>query len=47
MKLKTYPLKMVEEMNAEVKVMAARDRISMQDWIVRAIAEKIERTEAV
>lgn len=43
MKLKTYPLKLVEDMNKEVKILAAKEDISMQDWMVKAISEKIER----
>lgn len=43
MTVKTYPLKLVEQMNLDVKVMAAKKKVSMQEWMVMAIAEKIER----
>lgn len=47
MTVKTYPLKLVQTMNLEVKVMAARADVSMQEWMVKAIAEKLERDKAV
>lgn len=43
MTFKTYPLKMIDTMNLDVKILAAKENISMQDWMVKAIAEKIER----
>lgn len=47
MKLKTYPLKLIDTMNLEVKVLAAKENLSMQDWMVKAIAEKIANSKAV
>jgi hypothetical protein len=47
MKLKIYPLKLVESMNLDVKVLAAKQNLSMQDWMVKAIAKEIEREQAV
>jgi len=47
MKLKIYPLKLVESMNLDVKVLAAKQNLSMQDWMVKAIAKEIERETAV
>jgi hypothetical protein len=47
MTVKTYPLKMAETTNIEVKVMAARSNVTMQEWMLRAISEKIERDRAV
>lgn len=46
MKLKTYPLKLVDTMNQDVKILAAKENLSMQDWMVKAIAEKIEQAKA-
>lgn len=45
MKLKTYPLKLVESMNVDVKILAAKENLSMQDWMVKAISEKIEQAK--
>lgn len=47
MKLKIYPLKLIESMNLDVKVLAAKQNLSMQDWMVKAIAKEIEREQAV
>lgn len=45
MAIKTYPLKLEENVNFEVKVMAAKERVSMQEWIATAVKEKIERDD--
>lgn len=47
MTLKTYPLKLVESINIEVKTQAAINRMTMQDWMVKAIQEKLERDRVV
>jgi hypothetical protein len=45
--IKTYPLKLVDTMNVDVKVLAAKENVTMQDWMVKAISEKIEKAKAV
>lgn len=41
MKMKTYQLRMSEQMNCDIKVASAKANLTMQDWITKAVIEKI------
>lgn len=45
MKIKTFPLRMTDKLNHELKMVAARENVPMQRWIMEAIAEKLAKQD--
>lgn len=43
MKLKSFPLRLTEDLHKELKLYCVEKGISMQDFILRAIEEKAEQ----
>lgn len=43
MNIKTFPLKITEEFHAELKEAAYVERISIHEYILKSIKERIER----
>jgi predicted HicB family RNase H-like nuclease len=46
-KIIPFQLRLVEEVNTNVKVAAAQKNITKHDWVQLAINEKLERDKAV
>lgn len=43
MKMKTYQLRMSEQMNCDIKVASAKANLTMQDWITKAVMQKLQQ----
>ena len=44
LKIKTFPLKMSDNLNHNLKVLAAKQNVPLQTWIMEAIADKMNGT---
>jgi predicted transcriptional regulator len=45
LKIKTFPLKMSDKLNHNLKMLAAKRNVPLQRWIMEAIAEKLSKEE--
>lgn len=43
LKIKTFPLKMSDKLNHNLKVLAAQQNIPLQTWIMEAIAARMNQ----
>jgi predicted HicB family RNase H-like nuclease len=47
LKIKTFPLKMSDKLNHNLKVLAAKQNVPLQTWIMEAITARINQDKAV
>lgn len=45
MKIKTFPLRMTDKLNQELRIVAAKENTTMHKWIMEAIAEKLAKCD--
>jgi len=43
--IKTFPLRLTDEFHKEIKIAATKEGISIHDFIVKAVLEKLGKTK--